>query len=260
MIDFHNHVVPKIDDGSKSSKMSLDMLRKSYEDGVKTIINTVHFQHPKMDFLNTEYEYIIEKTKKIEKLANNNGIKVKLESYAEVYYQSNLVDLIDNPLITISSKYMLIEFHPLLIPNDIDNVFYELETNGITPIIAHPERYLKVQQDIDIAKSWVDKGYILQINCGSITGDFGINIQNIAFNLINNGLYHIIGSDAHNNNRRNFCLKEASQKLIQIYGSEIVDIVNENSYRICNGEAVDYVPATNTKKSFFNHLSTLFKK
>ena len=78
MIDFHNHVVPKIDDGSKSSKMSLDMLRKSYEDGVKTIINTVHFQHPKMDFLNTEYEYIIEKTKKIEKLANNNGIKVKL--------------------------------------------------------------------------------------------------------------------------------------------------------------------------------------
>ena len=63
-----------------------------------------------MDFLNTEYEYIIEKTKKIEKLANN-GIKVKLESYVEVYYQSNLVDLIDNPLITISSKYMLIEFH-----------------------------------------------------------------------------------------------------------------------------------------------------
>ena len=84
---------------------------------------------------------------KIEKLANNNGIKVKLESYAEVYYQSNLVDLIDNPLITISSKYMLIEFHPLLIPNDIDNVFYELETNGITPhcssrkVFESPTRY-----------------------------------------------------------------------------------------------------------------------
>jgi protein-tyrosine phosphatase len=259
MIDFHNHVVPKIDDGSKSSEMSLDMLRKSYNDGVNTIINTVHFQHPKMDFLNTEYQYIIDKTRKIEKLANSKGINVKLESYAEVYYQSNLVDLINNPLIVISAKYMLIEFHPLLIPHDVNDVFYELEINGITPIIAHPERYLKIQKDIDTAKKWSDKGYILQINCGSITGDFGSNIQNTAFNLLNNGLCHIIGSDAHNNNRRNFCLKEASKKLLQIYGSDVLDIVTKNSYRIYKGEEVDYISAIKTKKSFLNHLSTLFK-
>ena len=58
MIDFHNHVLPNLDDGAKSMEMTLDMLREASNQGIKKIVNTVHFQHPKMDGKNTDYDYI----------------------------------------------------------------------------------------------------------------------------------------------------------------------------------------------------------
>ena len=50
MIDFHNHVLPNIDDGSKSLEMSLNMLNHAYEQGITDVVNTVHYQHPKMEW------------------------------------------------------------------------------------------------------------------------------------------------------------------------------------------------------------------
>ena len=48
MIDFHNHVLPNVDDGSKSLKMSLNMLKSAAAQGITDVINTVHYFHPKV--------------------------------------------------------------------------------------------------------------------------------------------------------------------------------------------------------------------
>ena len=51
MIDFHNHILPSVDDGSKSIDMTLSMLKHAENQGITDVVNTVHFQHPKMNYI-----------------------------------------------------------------------------------------------------------------------------------------------------------------------------------------------------------------
>ena len=68
MIDFHNHILPGVDDGAKSIEMSIEMLKIAQKQGITDIVSTVHFQHPKMDGKNTEYSFINEKCKEFTSL------------------------------------------------------------------------------------------------------------------------------------------------------------------------------------------------
>ena len=60
LVDFHNHILPDVDDGSKSLKMSIDMLEEASKQGITDIVNTTHFQHPKMYNKSTDYDYLLE--------------------------------------------------------------------------------------------------------------------------------------------------------------------------------------------------------
>tara|TARA_Y100000748_G_scaffold303978_1_gene311117 strand:- start:657 stop:1442 length:786 start_codon:yes stop_codon:yes gene_type:complete len=261
MIDFHNHLIPNIDDGSKSIEMSIDMLKKAEKEGTTVVVNTVHFQHPKMDYLNTAHTFILQETDKMRLEIKKHDLSIDLLSSAEIYYQENLCDLINNPLTIIGSKYMLIEFHPLIIPKSYEQVFYNLQIEGITPIIAHPERYVKVQKNIDIAKKWVDKGYILQINCGSLLGSFGIKIKKTAFDLFNNGLCHIVGSDAHNDARRNFCMNDCLEFISGQFGASNKEIIIQNSFNLIDGHNLQSIEPKFIKSNyFFDKISNYIKK
>ena len=147
MIDFHNHVLPKVDDGSKSMEMTLDMLKTASSQGITRIVNTVHFQHPKMDGKNTNYDYISNIRDNVLENAKNEGIEIKIDIASEVYYDSNLCDIIENPITTFND-YMLIEFNPTITPVNFLDTFFNLRMKGITPILAHPERYRFIQNNI----------------------------------------------------------------------------------------------------------------
>ena len=62
MIDFHNHIIPTVDDGAKSIEIAIDMLKEAQKQGITDIISTVHFQHPKMDGKNTDYSFVNKKS------------------------------------------------------------------------------------------------------------------------------------------------------------------------------------------------------
>ena len=79
MIDFHNHILPNVDDGSKSMEMTLNMLRTASNQGIKKIINTTHLQHPKMDGKNTDFDYIQDITNKVIDKAKSNGIDIDIK-------------------------------------------------------------------------------------------------------------------------------------------------------------------------------------
>ena len=185
MIDFHNHIIPNLDDGSKSIDMSIDMLKEAKLQGITDIVNTVHFQHPKMKDKNTSHDFVIAEIKKMEEIAKKNDINIKIHAASEVFFQFNLTEILDNPLTTFGNgKYMLIEFQRLSFPKDYDKELFKLQLEGITPIIAHPERYRGIQTNIDLAKEWINRGYKIQIDCASILGGFGKVTQNAAINLL----------------------------------------------------------------------------
>ena len=68
---------------------------------------------------------------------------------------------------------MLIEFHPHNIPDINKQVLFDLKMKGVTPIIAHPERYVQVQKNINIVSEWLEAGCIMQIDAGSPLGLLG---------------------------------------------------------------------------------------
>ena len=111
MIDFHNHILPGCDDGAETLEESLDMLRHAYNQGINQVVNTIHFQHPKMEGKNIEYDYLLNKINELELKLQDENINIKLHLASEVFYLPNLCKIKANPLTTIGKgKYMLIEF------------------------------------------------------------------------------------------------------------------------------------------------------
>ena len=260
MIDFHNHIIPDLDDGSKSVEMSLNMLKEAQSQGITEVINTVHFQHPKLYAKNTSYDFIINEVKKMEEIANSNNINIKIHAASEVFFQFNLTEIIDNPITTFgNNKYMLIEFNTLFFPIGYEEELFKLQIKGITPIIAHPERYRAVQKNVDIVKKWIERGFFIQIDCASILGGFGKKTQNAAIKLLENGLCHLVGSDAHNDKKRNFLLKPALQKISEIINQDAVCIIKNNSTQILNGHDCNNYSFNSNKKTLFSKLGSLFK-
>ena len=154
MIDFHNHILPNVDDGSKSLEMSLDMLRHAADQGITDVVNTIHFQHPKMDNKNTNFDYLCSIRDKLLEQMFKEKIDINIHLGAEVFFNFNLLDILDNPLVTFcNKKYMLIEFQTFMMPKGYENHLYDLKISGVTPIIAHPERYKEVQDNIEIIES-----------------------------------------------------------------------------------------------------------
>ena len=150
MIDFHNHIIPNLDDGSKSIEMSLNMLKEAEAQGITDIVNTVHYQHPKMESKNTSFQFIIDEINKMQNIAIENNINIKIHPASEVFFKFNLTEILDNPITTFGNgKYMLIEFQRLSFPKGYEDEIFNLQLKGITPIIAHPERYRGIQKDIN---------------------------------------------------------------------------------------------------------------
>ncbi len=264
LIDFHNHVLPAADDGSKSMEMSLNMLRTAADQGITDVINTIHYQHPKIgDFRITSAELQI-KIEELQAEVDLIGIPIKLHQGTEVFYLPNLIELAKDPVILIGQgKYMLVEFQFHQLPEGYRELFFKLVMDGITPIVAHPERCKPIQRDLDILRDLIQAGCVSQLDGGSLIGSLGSGSQQAAREMLQQGLIHLIGSDAHDDRHRNFCLLEVIEKAREIIGDDVDRIIN-NSQKLLTGESFDTevhisfpvaVPSflTRLKKRIFNN-------
>ena len=237
MVDIHNHVLPNIDDGSKSMDMSISMLQHAFDQGVSDVINTVHYQHP----LFPNIDFSIDRFKKIAKSLKSElekiDISINIHFGAEVFYQNNLLKLIDEPMATLGNgKYMLIEFLPYHIPKSHKKTLFDLKMKGVTPIIAHPERYKLVQNSINIVYDWINAGCIIQIDAGSVIGMLGKKAKKTSRLLIEEGCCHILSSDAHNDSNRNFCIKDAYIYAKTIIGEDADLLVFDHPRAVIKGD------------------------
>ena len=262
MIDLHNHIIPNLDDGSKSLDMSLSMLKHASDQGITDVVNTVHYQSPRMDGKTVEYDLVKNKVKQLQDEIDKNGIAIKLHIGAEVFYLPNLMELKDNPLLTfVHGKYMLVEFPFEQVPNGCDEVFFQLKLSGVTPIIAHPERIKPIQKDLPIVRRFIRGGCVIQIDAGSLTGSLGSSSERAALEIVQQGCCHIIGSDAHDDNRRNFLLAEALEISKEIIGEKAVDMVTVNPQRILSGEPMEThveTPVSQPKTIFQKVIRRIF--
>ncbi len=208
MIDFHTHILPEVDDGSRSFEESLQMIEKEIADGVTDIVITPHM-YSKEQLKNRDFH--IEQFNKLVEISKDLPINLILG--AEIYYHSH-IDLDIKNLTLGSSKTILIEFS-MMYEMPIEEVAYSLQVSGYQVIIAHVERYpyLETEDYYKIKRT----GALLQMNASSILGLDKYANKRVVKYLIKNHLIDIVSSDCHSMDRRPPRLKDAYDKLQRYY-------------------------------------------
>lgn len=248
MIDFHSHILPYIDDGSKNFDMSLEMLKLAASEGTEFICATSHFIPEELE-VNKKVYY--EKLENLSMLIKDKNIAISILPALELYIHPDLPMLYSEKRIwgINLTPYLLIELPMQQFPLYTDEVLYELRLQGAFPIIAHPERNSKIRGDEGLLKNLIDQGALAQVNAGSLRGVYGKDIQEFAEHLVDRNMIHMVGSDAHDDGKRTTRI-ESTFEIIKRRNPELYNWIDKNQYKIIEGKPVDILNIKPSKKKF----------
>lgn len=254
MIDLHNHILPGIDDGAKTMEESIDIVKKAVNVGVTDIIVTPHF------ILNSSYETELEKEKellyKLQEELKREKVEVNLYLGNEVFVENNLLDLLkENRFATLNnSRYLLFELPMNNYYRGINELLFKLKSNGIIPVIAHPERYLYVQKNPNLAIDLLARGALLQLDVGSLYGKHGKYAKSTFKLLVKHHAMSLIATDTHHSKDTLYDNFAKSVKDLEklISKEEIHRIIYENPRKIIENSEISQLDTTPIKKTIFN--------
>lgn len=248
MIDFHSHILPYIDDGSKNFDMSIDMLKLAVDEGTEYICATSHFIPGELEL---DKEVYFQRLNNLKHICSLREVNINILPAIELYMHPDLPKLYKEKSIwgINNTQYLLIELPMQQFPLYTEEVLYELRLQGAMPIIAHPERNFRIMKDVTLLENLVDQGTLAQVNAGSLSGIYGKDIKEFAEYLLGRNLIHLVGSDAHDDKRRTAMIDSAF-KTIKSKNKELYEWINENQYKIIEGKAVEALHVKNNKKRF----------
>lgn len=251
MVDLHCHILPGIDDGAQTMSDSIAMAKKAVEQGIDTIIVTPHYKNGKYD---NQKPTILEKVDELQKKLSEEKIDLKILPGQEVRIHGELIDGFEHGEVQTlaGSSYVLVEFPSASVPRYTEQLFFDMQMKGLTPIIAHPERNQQIIEQPNLLYQLINNGALSQVTAASVIGGFGKKIKNFTLQLIEANLTHFIASDAHNLHNRNFKMTEAFDLIHSIYDQDFVDLLKENPALLAEGKNVyKEIPERIKKKKRF---------
>lgn len=193
MRDIHSHILPGVDDGACDLEESLAMLRSAQDAGVTEIVCTPHCRDPFFDY-DAMWDAYEELCRHAEGFPLQMGFEVNVTKLCELGLEWAEYLHFDG------SDEFLLELEPFATKDDFEGyrrVIAWLQDQGYQVIIAHPERYRAIQEDIQLARELVEQGCLLQASCDFISGGRLGREKRPAKRLFGEGLYSSIASDAH---------------------------------------------------------------
>lgn len=201
--DMHSHLLPGIDDGAKDMETSLQLIRGMKALGYQKLITTPHII---WDMYRNTPEIINDKLHQLRKTVKEEGINVEIYAAAEYFLDEHVEELLKRkqPLLTVSGNKVLTEFSMAFPSLNTKDILFEMEMQGYQPIIAHPERYIYLQQNKEFYRELKDMGCLFQLNILALSGHYGRSVKDLAEYLLKNGFYDFIGTDLHHSNHLEF--------------------------------------------------------
>jgi protein-tyrosine phosphatase len=215
MIDTHLHILPGVDDGPGTMEEALALAKALVQQGVHSAIATPHYND---EFVRLPMVEIIRRVNDLQRELVRYGIPLRLFPGHEALISPELVaDIRSGKVATLNgSRYLLLElWNSAWIP-ETERVIFELRALGITPVLAHPERYRVFQKEPERIASL--QGVLIQITASSLIGAQGRTAQRTAETLLKKGLVHCMASDAHSLNKRPPTIIQSLQRATQIIG------------------------------------------
>jgi tyrosine-protein phosphatase YwqE len=193
--DIHSHLIPGIDDGSKSMADTLELIAGMQELGFNHIITSPHVM---MEYYPNTTETISRGGEEVLKTLKDQGAGISFGYAAEYFLDDHFESLIEkDDLLTIGDKYVLFELSFFEPPRQLREVIFNLKVKQYQPILAHAERYGYWARDVDQFKELKEAGCLLQLNLLSVLGHYGPDVQKLAEQLIDEKLYDFAGTDVH---------------------------------------------------------------
>ena len=228
MTDLHTHILPGMDDGPKSLPDAIALLERAAIQGVDCIALTSHF-HCENESVEA---FLARREIAFSALREACPRELSLKRGCEVYFSPRLLTENAEVLCLEGTKVLLLELPVLQKPAFLREVLTALVQKGITPLIAHVERYQYVAQDPVILADWVELGALIQVNAQSVL-DGGL-----ARKLIKWGLCHIVASDAHSIRHRPVNLRAALDTVTKALGVEKTGELERNAANLFSGRTV----------------------
>lgn len=239
MIDFHTHIIPNIDDGSRSIEETFNLIKEAKEAGFEGIVLTSHYIE---NYYETDAPERDVWVKAISDNLKNKGIEANLYLANEIYMSDNMMELlIEGKASTINnSSYVLFEMPLNAEPINLYDVIYSLQENKLVPVLAHPERYSFVQKEPELVYDLIEKGVLMQANYGSILGQYGEKAELIVRKFFENNMIHFLGSDVHRQNTIYKRIPEALEEIRAIVGDEkLEELTTENPKLALNNKRIE---------------------
>ena len=236
MIDVHSHILPGIDDGSKSMQETLELIAEAKKAGFDAIISTSHY---------IEDYYEADEQKRmglISEILNETDADIDIYLGSEIYISPNSAKLInESKASTINNTdYVLFETSLNVQPFNLYELIYALQSKKKKLILAHPERYSFVQDNPNIIYDLIERGILMQANYGSVIGRYGKNAQHIVRKLLKNNMIHLMGSDVHRANSIYRDMPIILSELRKIIGDEKVEeLTSLNPEHILKNEEIE---------------------
>lgn len=239
MIDIHAHILPGVDDGPKTWDEALAILQTAYENGITAIVATSHML-PDGPFANTR-DKLLPLIGELRERAAASHIPIEIYAGGEVHISPDLVERYEaGQLLTYNDagRYMLVELPPAEIPVYTEQVLFDLQLRGITPVIAHVERNQGIIRRLDKLVEFIQRGALAQVTASSLTASGAL--AEFTRTLLEHRLVHFIATDTHGVRRRKPELKPAVERASVWIGEEAAHaLVYENPRRMLAGEALD---------------------
>lgn len=238
MIDIHCHILPGTDDGSKDLDMSIKMAKAAVDEGITHIIATPH--HNNGQYLNVKQE-IINKVARLNEALVNQQIPLTILPGQETRIYGEILEDYDNgEILSLNNtgKYIFIELPSNHVPRYTEQLLFDIQLKGLTPIIVHPERNQEIIENPDKLYQFVKKGAITQVTGSSVAGYFGKKIKKFSLQLIEANLTHFIASDAHNLSGRSFKMREAYGVVEKEFGMNGVYLFKENAELLIENKTI----------------------
>lgn len=195
--DMHSHLIPGIDDGSKSMEESIDLVRRLAGYGLKKIITTPHIMS---EYYRNTPEIIQIGLDDLRKAIKQEGIEVELDAAAEYYMDEIFLEKVKEGerMLTFGDKYILVETGFINKPQMLLDIIFHLEMAGYKPVLAHPERYQYLIIDKKLQEELFERKLLFQVNLLSLTGFYSKQVKDFAEMLIEKGVVALLGTDCHN--------------------------------------------------------------
>ncbi len=236
MVDIHCHILPGFDDGAPDLAEALTMARMGADSGVTEILVTPHFhgEEESLASLPTLYS----RFRQLEEAVARERLPLRLHPGAEILCLPETLDLAAKKQLPTLGRtdYVLCEFYFDTPFARMDMLLEGIADCGYKPVVAHPERYGAIQREPGRVEYWFRRGYVIQLNKGSVLRAFGSRVQDTARWILDRGLAHVIASDAHRADRRTTDMSRLRRYLLDRYPESYVQLLlRRNPGRLVQG-------------------------